>query len=51
FAELEHAELRKRGATQDDIDGYEAADPSYMAVGAAIRYWKKYHSEMVGKET
>jgi glyoxylase-like metal-dependent hydrolase (beta-lactamase superfamily II) len=51
FAELEHAELRKRGATQDDVDGYEAADPSYMAVGAAIRYWKKYHSEMVGAET
>src|SRR6266436_3685230 len=51
FAELEHSELRKRGATQDDVDGYEAADPSYMAVGAAIRYWKKYHSDMVGKET
>lgn len=51
FTELEHSELRKRGATQDDVDGYEAADPSYMAVGAAIRYWKKYHSEMVGKET
>ena len=26
-----------------DVDGYEAADPSYMAVGAAVRYWKKYH--------
>ena len=24
---------------------YEAADPSYMAVAAAIRYWKKYHPE------
>ena len=24
---------------------YEAADPSYMAVGAAIRYWKKYHPD------
>jgi glyoxylase-like metal-dependent hydrolase (beta-lactamase superfamily II) len=45
FAELEHADLRKGGATQNDIDGYEAADPSYMAVGAAIRYWKKYHPE------
>src|SRR5438045_875250 len=31
FAELEHSELRKRGATQDDVDGYQAADPSYMA--------------------
>jgi glyoxylase-like metal-dependent hydrolase (beta-lactamase superfamily II) len=45
FTELEHADLRKRGASQSDVDGYEAADPSYMAVGAAIRYWKKYHPE------
>ena len=46
FAELEHSELRDGGATEADIAGYEGADPSYMAVGAAIRYWKKYHSEM-----
>jgi len=45
FAELEHAELRNAGASQSEIEGYEAADPSYMAVGAAIRYWKKYHPE------
>jgi glyoxylase-like metal-dependent hydrolase (beta-lactamase superfamily II) len=43
FTELEHADLRKGGANQSEVDGYEAADPSYMAVGAAIRYWKKYH--------
>jgi glyoxylase-like metal-dependent hydrolase (beta-lactamase superfamily II) len=49
FAELEHADLGKGGATQEDIDGYEAADPSYMAVGAAIRYWKKYHPEALTK--
>ncbi len=47
FAELEHTDLRKGGATQAEIDGYEAADPSYMAVGAAIRYWQKYHPEAV----
>src|SRR6267378_3767597 len=47
FTELEHADLRKGGATQDDIEGYEAADPSYMAVGAAMRYWKKFHPEAV----
>jgi glyoxylase-like metal-dependent hydrolase (beta-lactamase superfamily II) len=45
FAELEHADLRKSGASESDVDGYEAADPSYMAVGAAIRYWKRYHPE------
>jgi len=47
FAELEHAELRNAGASQIEIEGYEAADPSYMAVGAAIRYWKKYHAEKI----
>jgi len=49
FAELEHSELRKGGASQDDVDGYEAADPSYMAVGAAIRYWKKFHPERIAR--
>jgi glyoxylase-like metal-dependent hydrolase (beta-lactamase superfamily II) len=47
FTELEHAELRKGGASQNEIDGYEAADPSYMAVGAAIRYWNKFHPEQI----
>lgn len=47
FTAIEHAELRAGGATQDDVQGYEAADPSYMAVGAALRYWKKYHPDVV----
>jgi hypothetical protein len=47
FAELEHADLREGGASEGEIAGYEAADPSYMAVGAATRYWKKYHPEAV----
>ena len=45
FAEYEHAELCAGGASQGEVQGYEAADPSYMAVGAAIRYWYKYHPE------
>jgi glyoxylase-like metal-dependent hydrolase (beta-lactamase superfamily II) len=45
FAEYEHDELRQGGASEDDVQGYEAADPSDMAVGAAIRYWRKYHPE------
>ena len=45
FADYEHSELRAWGATDEDVQGYEAADPSYMAVGAAIRYWNKYHPE------
>src|SRR6202011_6035352 len=47
FADLEHADLRKGGARESAVDGYEAADPSYMAVGAAIRYWKKYHPDAI----
>ena len=45
FAEYEHADLLGNGASRDDADGYEAADPSYMAVAAARRYWKKYHPD------
>ncbi len=45
FAEYEHAELRAGGATNDEVQGYEAADPSHMAVTASLRYWKKYHPE------
>lgn len=47
FAELEHAELRAGGAGESEVEGYEAADPSYMAVSASLRYWKKYHPEAV----
>lgn len=45
FAEYEHADLRASGATEEDVQRYEAADPSYMAVAAAFRYWNKYHPE------
>ena len=47
FAEYEHMDLRACGATEDEVQGYEAADPSYMAVAAANRYWKKYHPEKI----
>jgi len=47
FADVEHTELRAGGATENEIAGYEAADPSYMAVGAASRYWKKFHPDAV----
>jgi glyoxylase-like metal-dependent hydrolase (beta-lactamase superfamily II) len=47
FSEYEHADLGAGGATEEDIRDYETADPSYMAIPAAIRYWKKYHPEEV----
>ena len=43
FAEYEHHDLYAGGATEGDVTDYELADPSYMAVPAATRYWKKYH--------
>jgi glyoxylase-like metal-dependent hydrolase (beta-lactamase superfamily II) len=47
FAEYEQIDLRAWGATEDDVQGYEAADPSYMAVAAAIRYWRKCHPDQL----
>jgi len=48
FAELEHSELiagTSAPVTRHSslVTDYEIADPSYMAVPAAIRYWNKYH--------
>ena len=43
FAEYEVAELREGGAEERQLADYEAADPSYMAVAAAERYWHKRH--------
>jgi glyoxylase-like metal-dependent hydrolase (beta-lactamase superfamily II) len=43
FARYEHDELRAGGASEEEAEGYEAADPSHMAVTAALRYWNKYH--------
>jgi hypothetical protein len=45
FAKYEHDDLRAGGASEDDAQGYEAADPSHMAVTASMRYWQKYHPE------
>jgi glyoxylase-like metal-dependent hydrolase (beta-lactamase superfamily II) len=47
FADYEHADLRTAGATDADVESYELADASYMAVPAAIRYWNKYHPDDV----
>ena len=48
FAEHVARELRTLGATQSEVADYEHADPSFMAVSAAIRYWRKHHPEEVG---
>ena len=49
FADYEKAELLAEGADETLVDDYEAADPSYMAVPAALRYWRKYHPEQLSR--
>jgi glyoxylase-like metal-dependent hydrolase (beta-lactamase superfamily II) len=49
FAEYVADELREEGATEDEVRDYECADPSFMAVGAAMRYWQKHHPEEVSR--
>jgi glyoxylase-like metal-dependent hydrolase (beta-lactamase superfamily II) len=47
FAEHVASELRQAGATESELLDYEQADPSFMAVSATIRYWRKHHPEEV----
>lgn len=47
FAAYEAEDLRGGGATAEQLRDYETADPSVMAVSAALRYWRKYHPEDV----
>jgi len=48
FADYEKSDLLAGGADETLVHDYETADPSYMAVPAALRYWRKYHPEQVG---
>ncbi|CAN5223599.1 MBL fold metallo-hydrolase [soil metagenome] len=48
FADYEAADLLAGGATQEEVEDYERADPSHMAVTAALRYWPKFHPEAIG---
>ena len=49
FAASVANELRQAGTTEEKMRDYECADPSFMAVGAALRYWQKYHPEEVSR--
>ncbi|MFL6521094.1 MAG: MBL fold metallo-hydrolase [Chthoniobacterales bacterium] len=48
FAESVAGELRTAGINESKIADYEHVDPSFMAVSAALRYWRKRHPEEVG---
>jgi glyoxylase-like metal-dependent hydrolase (beta-lactamase superfamily II) len=41
FADYEASDLRAGGVSEARLADYEAADPSFMAVAAALRYWRK----------
>jgi glyoxylase-like metal-dependent hydrolase (beta-lactamase superfamily II) len=45
FADYVADELRGAGANEEELIDYEQADPSFMAVSAATRYWRKHHPE------
>ena len=47
FARYVGEDLQKAGATEEERRDYEQADPSFMAVSAAIRYWRKHHPEEI----
>jgi glyoxylase-like metal-dependent hydrolase (beta-lactamase superfamily II) len=47
FAAYEMADLRAGGVAEEQLPDYEAADPSFMAVGAAMRYWRKRDQSQV----
>jgi glyoxylase-like metal-dependent hydrolase (beta-lactamase superfamily II) len=49
FAQYVAEELRAAGVRENDVLDYEYADPSFMAVGAAVRYWRKHHPEAVSR--
>lgn len=47
FADYEGRDLRAGGASAEDMHDYEQADPSFMAVAANERYWRKFHPEAI----
>jgi glyoxylase-like metal-dependent hydrolase (beta-lactamase superfamily II) len=50
FAHCVAEELRGAGATEDQARDYERADPSFMAVSGALRYWRKFHPEEISRD-
>jgi glyoxylase-like metal-dependent hydrolase (beta-lactamase superfamily II) len=41
------ATLRAAGLSEEEIQEYEFADPSWMSVDGLVRYWNKHHPEEV----
>ena len=49
FAEYVADDLHTAGANEGLVRDYESADPSFMAVGGALRYWRKHHPEELSR--
>jgi glyoxylase-like metal-dependent hydrolase (beta-lactamase superfamily II) len=49
FANYLSSELEAEGASEEQVRDYEQADPSFMAVSAAARYWRKHHPEELNR--
>lgn len=47
FERYEAEDLMRNGRDAQGVKDYELADPSFMAVSASLRYWKKYHPEEI----
>lgn len=44
FSAYTASQLRKKGVSEQGLNQYEAANPSWMSVAGLIRYWKKKSS-------
>jgi glyoxylase-like metal-dependent hydrolase (beta-lactamase superfamily II) len=49
FADYEARDLSADGAGAEGLRDYEHADPSFMAVAANERYWRKLHPDKITK--
>ncbi|MDW8425291.1 MAG: MBL fold metallo-hydrolase [Meiothermus sp.] len=47
FAAYVAATLRSAGLSDEEVQEYELADPSWMSVDGLVRYWNKHHPEEV----
>ena len=45
FTEFVQRQLRSHGASEEMVQQYEAANPSWMSVAGLMRYWKKKEKE------
>ena len=50
FGKFEEDDLRASGGSEETVKDYETADPSYMAVSAARRYFQKHRPDLLAAQ-